>query len=29
MLSRILQYNGINANDIRFNIIPVTFKYDD
>lgn len=29
LLSRILQYNGINTNDIRFNIIPVTFKYDD
>lgn len=29
LLSRILQYNGINTNDIRFNIIPVTLKYDD
>ena len=29
LLSRILQYNGINTNDIRFNIIPATFKYDD
>ena len=29
LLSRILQYNGINTNDIRFNIIPITFKYDD
>lgn len=29
LLSRILQYNGINTNDIRFNIIPVTLEYDD
>lgn len=29
LLSRILQYNGINTNDIRFNVIPVTLGYDD
>lgn len=29
LLSRILQYNGINTSDIRFNIVPVTLKYDD
>lgn len=29
LLSRILQYNGINTTDIRFNIIPVVLEYDD
>ena len=29
LLSRILQYNGINVNNIRFNIIPVVLEYDD
>ena len=29
LLSRILEYNGISAKDIRFNIIPVVLEYDD
>jgi hypothetical protein len=29
LLSRILQYNGINTTDIRFNVIPVVLEYDD
>lgn len=29
LLSRILQYNGINTNDIRFNVIPVVLEYDE
>jgi len=28
-LARILQSNGININNIRFNIIPAVLKYDD
>jgi hypothetical protein len=29
LLARILQYNGINVKNIRFNVIPVVLKYDD
>jgi hypothetical protein len=28
-LARMLQNNGINTNNIRFNIIPAVLKYDD
>lgn len=29
LLSRILQYNGIDTSNIRFNVIPVVLKYDE
>lgn len=29
LLARILQNNGVNVNNIRFNVIPVVLKYDD
>jgi len=29
LLSAILQHNGINTSNIKFNIIPAIFKYDD
>lgn len=29
LLTRILQNNGVNISNIRFNVIPVVLKYDD
>jgi hypothetical protein len=29
LLSRMLQYNGVDTRNIRFNIIPVVFNYDN
>lgn len=29
LLSRMLQYNGVDTRNIRFNVIPVVFNYDN